>query len=56
MGEAKRELLFLELQAIGCGGDAPWIVSVRGFTCRVKQGKEIDKQLDGGGRNGDIQN
>ena len=35
MGEAKRKITFL-VQAFGYGGDAPWLVSVRGFTCRVK--------------------
>ena len=36
MGEEERELPFLVLQAVGCGGDASWIVSVHGFTCKVK--------------------
>ena len=52
MGYAKREMPFRVLQAIGCGGDAPYIVSVCGFTCRVKQRKEIEKLVDIVGING----
>ena len=55
MGEAKRELPFLVLQAIGCGGDTPWILSVRGFTCRLKYRKEIWKLVDRVSNNGNIQ-
>ena len=29
-------LLFPELPAVWCGGGAPWLVSSRGFTCRIK--------------------
>ena len=37
MGDADLEgLLFPTLPAVGCGGGAPWIVSRRGFTCRMK--------------------
>ena len=51
MGEAGRELMFLVLQAVGCGGDAPWIVCVRRFTCRVKYRKEIETIVDQVGSN-----
>ena len=35
-GEADRKLPFLVLQVVGCGDNAPWLVFVRGFACRVK--------------------
>ena len=46
MGEAERDLLFLALQAVACGEDPPWLVSVRRFTCRVKHRKEIEKSIN----------
>ena len=36
MVEVERELPFMVLQVVGYGGDAPWLVSVRGFTYRGK--------------------
>ena len=55
MIEARSELPFLALQDGGCGGNKPWLVSGCGFTCRVKQRKEIFKLVDRVGSNGNIQ-
>ena len=55
MGYIKSELPFLVLQDVGCGGDNICLIFVRGFTCRVKYRKEIDKLVDRVGSNGDIQ-
>ena len=55
MGEIKQVLLSMELQYVGIGGDAPWLVSVHGSTCRVKQRKEIEKSVYTEGNNVDIQ-
>ena len=37
LGDADlKELPFMALLAVWCGGSAPWLVFGRGFTCRVK--------------------
>ena len=54
MGEDKCELSFMALQSYVCGGDIPLLVSGLGFTCIVKQRREIEKLLDRGGSSGNI--
>ena len=54
MREAEHELPSLAIQAVGCGGRPPCMVLGRGFTCRVKYRKVIDKSVDRVGINGNI--